>query len=74
MLTFFQSVLTLASSLIAWLHDRQLISLATKAASAQQDQEIRDALDRTHDARIGAELSADRHIERLRDDDGFRRD
>jgi ribosome biogenesis protein Tsr3 len=69
-----QSVAALAATITNWLHERQLIDLATKAAWGQKLQEISDALDRARNARSSAELDADLHPERLHDDDGFKRD
>jgi ribosome biogenesis protein Tsr3 len=69
-----QSVAALAATLTNWLHERQLIDLATKAAWGRNLQEVNDALDRARAARSSAELDADLHPERLHDDDGFKRD
>jgi len=69
-----QSMAALAAALTNWLHDRQIIDLATKAAWARKLNEVNDALDRARAARNGTQLDLDEHPERLHDDDGFRRD
>jgi hypothetical protein len=69
-----QSLAAIAASLTNWLHERQLIDLATQAAWSRKLEEVSNALDHARTARNDADLDADRHPERLHDDDGFRRD
>ena len=69
-----QSGAAIAATLTNWLHERQLINLATKAAWSQKLQEVNDAIRRSQAARDRVELDIDMHPERLRDDDGFKRD
>jgi hypothetical protein len=69
-----QSVAALAATLTNWLHERQIIDLATKAAWAQKLNEVNDALNRARAARNGTQLDLDQHPDRLHDDDGFKRD
>jgi ribosome biogenesis protein Tsr3 len=69
-----QSVAALAATLTNWLHERQIIDLATKAAWAQKLNEVNDALNRVRAARNGTQLDLDQHPDRLHDDDGFKRD
>jgi len=69
-----QSVAALAATLTNWLHERQIIDLATKAAWAQKLNEVNDALNRARAARNGTQLDLDQHPDRLHDDDGWKRD
>ncbi|MDR3494085.1 MAG: hypothetical protein P4L82_05740 [Ancalomicrobiaceae bacterium] len=73
-LAIIKAIAGFASALLAFLHDRRLVDAATAAVDAAQQREVIDGLVKAEDARRRADSQSDAHPERLRDDDGFRRD
>ncbi|MDR3373156.1 MAG: hypothetical protein P4L98_05440 [Ancalomicrobiaceae bacterium] len=73
-LALVRAVVGFASALLSFLHDRRLVDMATAAATKAQLEEVIDGLSRAEAARAGQDTRSDAHPERLRDDDGFRRD
>jgi len=67
-------LLSLADQLASFMHDKQLMDAgAAKAVSASLKGAL-DEIQKATEARDRVRRGADAHPERLRDDDGFRRD
>lgn len=73
-LTLLKTVAALATAVLDWLRDQRTADLVERADEAISLKETSDAIDRAHEARTAASLGLDRQPDRLRADDGFRRD
>ena len=68
------TLVKLVGSFASYLHDQQLISAGEAEASAAALRGQADALDRAREARESVRSDLARHPDRVRQDDGFRRE
>ena len=73
-LTLLESALSVLAALLSWLQRRGALTDAEAAIAARNLRSAIDEIAKANAARARARDDSVRHPDRLRDDDGFRRD
>jgi hypothetical protein len=73
-LALIQSALTIVAAVLSYLRERRLVDGAVAEAVNKHLQGALDDIAKANEARDSVRVDAALHPERLRDDDGFRRD